>query len=258
MYLQLQSHAYDEDTMRPVYKRTLWSLTLAFHGTRPRKGPSGEELPNSSRARSKLDSRFAVVLFKGDWEWHLTQWQMSASWKSAKKLCHLCKASKVSKHGHGYCDFGFDFERRTLADFQRLLPQPPACDLLHVPGFHHNMIRYCAMHSLALGIYQSLAADTLLWMCQHNAFGTTSEELDVQLQHGYEAFKIWMRRFEISQFQNEMEDMDQLLELEQSMQLCYRFLVMYREASMIYAQRGMLRFFIRPKLHASRLQYVYA
>ena len=180
--------------MRPVYKRTLWSLTLAFHGTRPRKGPSGEELPNSSRARSKLDSRFAVVLFKGDWEWHLTQWQMSASWKSAKKLCHLCKASKVSKHGHGYCDFGFDFERRTLADFQRLLPQPPACDLLHVPGFHHNMIRYCAMHSLALGIYQSLAADTLLWMCQHNAFGTTSEELDVQLQHGYEAFKIWMRR----------------------------------------------------------------
>ena len=29
-------------------------------------------------------------------------------------------------------------------------------------------------------------------------------------------------RFEISQFQNEMEDMDQLLELEQSMQLCGR------------------------------------
>ncbi|CAE6926059.1 unnamed protein product [Symbiodinium sp. CCMP2592] len=206
--------------MRPVYKRTLWSLTLAFQGIRPRKGPSGEELPNSRRQRAnKLQGRFAVVLFKGDWDWHLTQWQMAASWKSPTRICHLCVATKVSKHGHGFCDFGANFQRRTVADFLSLLHQPLACDLVHVPGFNHQMIRFCAMHALALGVYQSLAADTLLWMCQHNAFGTSSADLDVQLQHAFEAFKLWMKRFEISEFQNDMENMGQLLTLEQSVQL---------------------------------------
>ena len=180
--------------MRPVYKRTLWSLSLAFQGVRPRKGPSGEELPNSRLHGTKLQARFAVVLFKGDWEWHQSQWQMSASWKAPKRLCHLCVATKVSKHGHGFCDFGANFERRTVADFLQLLPQPLPCDLVHVPGFHHQMIRFCAMHALALGVYQSLAADTLLWMCHHNAFDTGSTDLDVQLQHAFEAFKIWMKR----------------------------------------------------------------
>ena len=80
----------------------------------------------------------------------------------------------------------------TRRTFWGLLPQPPAWDLVHVPGFHHNMIRFCAMHSLASGIYLSLAADMLLWMCQHKAFGTRSQDLDVPLQHAFEASKILM------------------------------------------------------------------
>ena len=178
--------------MRPVFHRAMWSLQCAYNGMRPRVGPDGmpTSIPEKHRKfPARLLHKFAVVLFKGDWEWHEVQWQLKTNWRT-NKMCHLCFVARRKKHGQVYTLFGHDFGRRTRANMLLEALPPSPNPLVLVPGWHPQMIRFCGMHAMSLGIYQTLTAEALLWMCEHSRFGSEGE-LDDKLGQAFMAFKDW-------------------------------------------------------------------
>ena len=58
--------------MRPIYHRAAWSFACAFHGRRPKAGPSGTTVDLSTRqlelaeSSPDLSAHFAVTEYKGD------------------------------------------------------------------------------------------------------------------------------------------------------------------------------------------------
>ena len=169
--------------MRPILHRTCWSLQAAFYGRRPQANPLDPclNIPKPHQGlKSTMQRRYAVTEWKGDWEWHAQLWELRTCWKN-RELCHLCRASKTARSGVPFVLFGADkFIRRSHAEFVvQSLPASP-CPLLLTPGFHPGQIRYCAMHVLALGVYQTLCAEAILWMAEHRAFSAYS---DIQAEH---------------------------------------------------------------------------
>ncbi|CAE6944155.1 unnamed protein product [Symbiodinium sp. CCMP2456] len=181
-------------TMRPVYHRTMWSLTIAYRGRRPQVGPDNmaDSVPAMYRKlKPAMQYRFACVQYKGDWEYHEKCWALQTYWRT-KRICFLCHASLNARHGTCYTLFGAAFTRRTPVDM--ILNSMPAQPnpLVLVPGWHPQLLRYCAMHSLQLGIYQIVTAESLLWLCRHGVFGGPHLDIDVRLANAYVAFKSWM------------------------------------------------------------------
>ena len=172
----------------------MWSLKIAFDGYRPRVGPCGTTagIPLAHRKlRAKLSTKYACVEYKGDWEWHVFQWQFVTFWR-AKEVCHLCRATRLANHGAPFTMFGHRWTRRSQSEcVLRCMPERP-CPLLLVPGWHQQLVRFCCMHVLNLGIYQGLCAEALLWMAQHGTFNAGAD-LDAQLREAFRAFKSWAK-----------------------------------------------------------------
>ena len=189
-------HMHCKATMRPVYHRTMWSLTIAYHGRRPQVGP--DNLPDSVPAmyrklKSAMMHRFACVQYKGDWEYHEKCWELQTYWRT-KHICFLCHAAMHGRHGQSYTLFGSSFRRRSIADtIMNSFPAQPN-PLVLVPGWHPQLIKFCAMHSLQLGVYQTVTAEALLWLCKHGVYGNNDLEIDVRLANAYVAFKSWLSR----------------------------------------------------------------
>ena len=183
-----------KDTLRPILHRTMWSLQCAFFARRPQHGPCGtvEGLPKAHRRLTdKLVRRFATTEYKGDWEWHVSLWDLQCNWKR-NQLCHLCRAARRSTHGTCFSLFGHSFEPRSPAECVIIaMPSNPS-PLILTPGWHHHMIRYCSMHVCNLGLFQSLVAEGLLWACYNGGF--EGDNLDAQLKAAYVSFKAWMTR----------------------------------------------------------------
>ena len=178
--------------LRPVLHRTLWSLQVAFEARRPSRGPnmSAESIPLRHRKLPrKLVRSFAVVEYKGDWEWHSFVWDLKAAW-NRKYLCHLCRATRRQCHGMSFINFGAEFERRTTVDcLLNCMPDSPS-PLVLVPGWSPVCMRFCSMHVLNLGIYQTLVGEGILWIAEHGGFNGGS--LDERLRTAYSFFKKWM------------------------------------------------------------------
>ncbi|CAE7209731.1 unnamed protein product [Symbiodinium pilosum] len=224
-----------QETLRPIYHRTLWSLKLAFNARRPAHGPDGthESIPRMYRkmAKKPLSHSFAVTEYKGDWEFHTTQWQLSKFWRS-NELCHMCCATKGPQFaGLSFTLFGAAFQRRSVANSILQCMGASPNPLILLDGWHNVLLRFCSMHTLALGVYQTLCAEGLLWLTTNGCFG--QGDMDVRLRKAFETFKVWMKafncrivlaflaesRYEISQFQNEMEDAGRFLTMEQAERL---------------------------------------
>ena len=186
--------------MRPILHRTCWSLQAAFYGRRPQANPLDPclQIPKLHQGlKLNLCRKYAVAEFKGDWEWHMHLWQMRTHW-NAKQVCHMCRASRTSKWGKCFVLFGSDFGRRSFEEFVTVAMPASPCPLLLTPGFHPGIIRFCAMHVLALGVFQTLCAESLLWMAEHHVFSDAALGLDEQLRHGFMNFKSWLSRSKLS------------------------------------------------------------
>ncbi|CAE7257667.1 unnamed protein product [Symbiodinium sp. CCMP2592] len=185
-------------TLRPILHRTCWSLQAAFAGRRPQSNPEDPclQIPKlHSQLKGSLSRKFAVAEFKGDWDWHKIFWQLRTQWQ-ARHICHLCRATRNAKHHAKLCFvlFGSDFPRRTFEEcLVESMPDSPI-PLVLCEGFHPGIIRFCAMHVLALGIFQTLCAEALLWMVEHRIFCPAAEEMDEQLRHGFMNFKSWLSK----------------------------------------------------------------
>ena len=180
--------------MRPVYHRTMWSLTIAYRGRRPQVGPDNlaDSVPAMYRnLRSAMQYRFACVQYKGDWEYHERCWELQTYWRT-KQICFLCYAAKTPRHGRCFTLFGAAFKRRSPVDtVLNSMPAQPNPMVL-VPGWHPQLIKYCCMHSLQLGIYQTLTAEAILRLCSHGVYGGPHLNIDERLKNAYVAFKSWM------------------------------------------------------------------
>ena len=149
------------------------------------------EIPKAHRQRKReLAYKFACTAYKGDWEWHAYMWQLTAKW-NRNSLCHLCRATRRAKFGEAFTMYGHGFERRSVADaVMSCMPAAP-CPLILTPGWHPQIIRFCGMHVLNLGLYQTLGAEGLLWLSQHGCYGLG--DLNTRLRGAYDAFRSWMR-----------------------------------------------------------------
>ena len=184
-------------TMRPIYHRTMWSLQAAFAGRRPQAGPPGDENNIPARHKKKppqLEKSFAVVEHKGDWEYHVGCWNLKTYWRT-NALCHVCSAARRAEHGVPFTMFGHPWRRRTARESLMLSMGDAPNPMILIPGFHPSIIRFCSMHVLALGIYQTLAAEVLLWMSEHKVFCDRPQAgLDEHLRYAFHNFKEWQTR----------------------------------------------------------------
>ena len=183
---------WDQATLRPVLHRTLWSLQSAFEGRRPSRGPGMSRASIPQRHRKfprKLVRSFAVVEYKGEWEWHSFVWELSSAW-NRQFICHMCRATRKEVHGTSFINFGVQFERRSAVDcVLNCMPASPS-PLVLVPGWSPMCMRYCSMHVLNLGIYQTLVGEGILWIAEHGGFHAGS--LDERLRTAFTSFKKWM------------------------------------------------------------------
>ena len=181
--------------MRPILQRTMWSLQAAFCARRPRKGPPGDEnnIPPRNQKSPPLARSFAVSEFKGDWEFHVQMWELKTYWRT-KRICHLCRAAKCGVHGVPFTLFGHSWQRRSLGEtILECMPDAPS-PLVLTPGWGPETMRFCCMHVLALGIHQTMNAESLIWLCEHSAFcSEPSADLDTHLRCAFLAFKKWQR-----------------------------------------------------------------
>ena len=132
-----------------------------------------------------------MVEYRGDWKYHLETWSLQRHWKRPK-ICIKCNAARLSSAGPVYTNFGFSWRRYSFNDIvcngMGANPSP----LILIPGFHSDIIRFCSMHTLNLGILQTMVAECILWLCENDVYA--GDTLDVQLQNSYNDFKAWCRR----------------------------------------------------------------
>ena len=185
--------------MRPVWHRAMWSLQAAFAARRPQFGPPGDEdnvglRQRRNRLPSTLVRSFAVSEYKGDWEFHVQMWELTTYWKT-NRLCHVCDCSRRPRHGIPFSEFGYPWRRRSVAECVILCMPPAPNPMILTPGFHPGMMRHCGMHVLALGVYQTLVAEGILWLSEHCAFcNDPAEPMDKHLRAAFLDFKAWQRR----------------------------------------------------------------
>ena len=122
--------------------------------------------------------------------------QLKAKW-NGKFICHLCRASRRDADGMCFTRFGALHHRRSCAEVIVECMPPDPSPLVLVPGWDPVLIRYCSMHTLALGIVQNANAESLLWMFE-NRVHTDTADLDVHLRHSYVEFKRWLSRSGLS------------------------------------------------------------
>ena len=77
------------------------------------------------RTGRRLSCSYACVEYKGDWEWHVHQWQLTTFWP-ARHECHLCHATRSTAHGVPFTFFGHNWTRRSQADcVLQCMPEHP-------------------------------------------------------------------------------------------------------------------------------------
>ncbi|CAE7285823.1 unnamed protein product, partial [Symbiodinium sp. KB8] len=79
----------------------------------------------------------------------------------------------------------------------QVMPEAP-CPLLLCEGWHPDTIKFCSMHVLALGVFQTLTAEAILWLCESRIFGSPQDDMDARLRSAFMGFKAWLRIQKIS------------------------------------------------------------
>ena len=170
---------------------------MAFQGRRPLCGPSGtsSDLTRTERdlvnKKPLLSKCFAVVEYRGDWKYHIETWGYTQHWK-APKVCAKCTAARTARAGPLFTDFGRDWPRRSSIEVIANLMGSSPCPFVLIPGFHNDIVRFCSMHTLNLGVLQTLVAEGLLWLRENDVFN--GNDLDDRLRCCYIDFKAWARR----------------------------------------------------------------
>ena len=145
VHLRQSRHYAPQETLRPVYQRAAWSLTCAFHGRRPLHGPNGQESELTARelrlAKQKpdLSRRYATVEYKGDQKYMRETFQLQQNWQRAL-ICHRCNASRLSKHGILFTNFGHNWTTYSNVEAMLKIMPPTPNPLVLVPGFHISML----------------------------------------------------------------------------------------------------------------------
>ena len=131
--------------MRPIYHRAAWSFACAFHGRRPKAGPSGTTVDLSTRqlelaeSNPDLSAHFAVTEYKGDQKYMKETFGLLRNWQRGL-ICHRCNAGRKPNHGVLFTQFGASWDR--LSHVQAILQVFPSCPnpMILVPGFHIHML----------------------------------------------------------------------------------------------------------------------
>ena len=136
-----------EDTLRPILKRAVWSLKLAYQCQRPTASIAANDgFTLTKRAlemgnrQPKLCKRFAVTEIKGDWKWIVELFETWDHYWKAGRICYKCNSSRITSRGPLYVNFGHPWVLRTTQQFiSECLPQEPN-PLVTLPGFHVEML----------------------------------------------------------------------------------------------------------------------
>ena len=175
-------------TLNGIWHRVTWSCNQLFFGRHPSLGPKGEQLPEhmadiGGTAICVNNEVFVVTELRGDWSWQKKIFRFKgASWVwTSKNTCHQCSAQTTGGFEHAYYNVetgswrGHDF---TLPEFlTQRMPDQGLCRLIEFSGpririmlapfasmtlplgpllglksFHPGIIKWCAMHTIHLGL----------------------------------------------------------------------------------------------------------
>lgn len=107
----------DEDTLRPILKRT-WSLNLCVQGLRP---PLPSPFPLSRRQQQlaaterHLTSRYSLCEIRGDWKWIVELFGLFGHYWKSGRICHRCPASRIPRYfWHWSSSFLITHKKNTL------------------------------------------------------------------------------------------------------------------------------------------------
>lgn len=87
---------YKNRTLNAVWHNLAWSFNCCFNGVNPTAGPRGEALVGKNLERAgtpitKMNRKFCVTEYRGDWEWHRDTWRPYATWQGIQ-TCLKCPA----------------------------------------------------------------------------------------------------------------------------------------------------------------------
>lgn len=87
-------------TTNHVLRIIVWSLWHCFRGVHPSFDLHGHPIQSDKSGKQLTPKKdmFAVVEYRGDWEWHKQIWRFDSSWKSADRVCYRCFANAQSYH----------------------------------------------------------------------------------------------------------------------------------------------------------------
>ena len=145
-------------SLAPVWEFLAFSINAMFSGRFPKTNLAGEllEISGSQVPGDLMYAGWKLRLceLRGDWQHHFRTFNLASHYTS-KNVCHMCSASR-SDAALLYTDFSDQPAwMSTMRSQQEFLVQQckePINRLLYAAGFHYSMIRFCAMHTVHLGI----------------------------------------------------------------------------------------------------------
>ena len=138
--------------------------------------------------------RFKLCELRGDWKHHQQVWGLVKAAFTSNNICHVCQASRRDE---AVSMLQFTEEPRwastvrSHATFLNEIMGEPACSLIYIKGFHYGLIKWCAMHSVQLGVGLFLNGGCFYELLKINWF--PGDNVACRFRSAYEKFKLFLR-----------------------------------------------------------------
>lgn len=172
---------YKHHTLDCVYMYLVWNLNQLFNGKYPRHGFNGAPLSVQGAARAgdwvcNSHRCFQVTEIRGDWAWHKMIFRFNSSWKAGSNMpvCFKCRAYGTGPTQSLYYNIEenspcWQTEYANVADFIAEQCPPSPCPLVFLKYIHQDLIKWCSMHTLNLGLCYSTNGGALM-LCDKDWF----------------------------------------------------------------------------------------
>ena len=198
------AHIIPEKTLPALYHIFVWSLNCLASGVYPTHDHEGKEFSatyhpkRASLAGTPLANGYRGIWaeLRGDWKWQVEALALDRSYLR-NACCHLCRAHKtIRRLWYTQTDQASILRRTcvsnaTFRDWQRRRPVGQQTPFLNIIGFNIWCCIVDAMHTLDLGVYQSLFASGLLFAARQNVWAGAN--LQEMYSRAYMEYRAWCR-----------------------------------------------------------------
>ena len=201
----------DDVTLDEIHKVFAWSMRCLALGIYPANDHNGRPFSLGHHPhRFALANRENPLIagghigvwseMRGDWKYVAQALTLAASFATAAKLCHLCKANRTKRrlwYTHTRRNYWplrrTRYSHRNFVRSQRAAPGNTTGPLYDIPGFHIWRVWVDPMHSMDLGILQKLTPSTLLELTARRGEPYAAATGEYRRLQAYREYRAWCK-----------------------------------------------------------------